>query len=49
MPESERLETLALLERNRAEVEVALSAMPIIIETHTLVREGGEAGAEGLI
>ncbi|KAI8470060.1 MAG: calmodulin-binding-domain-containing protein [Monoraphidium minutum] len=33
MPEGERLETLALLERNRSEVEGALSALPIIVET----------------
>lgn len=38
MPESERQETLALLERNRGEVEAALAAMPIIVETHTLRR-----------
>ncbi|KIY96606.1 hypothetical protein MNEG_11355 [Monoraphidium neglectum] len=33
MPEEERAETLALLERNKAEVEGALSALPIVVET----------------
>lgn len=39
MPESERLETLALLQQNRQEVEAKLSALPIIIETHSMVRQ----------
>jgi hypothetical protein len=38
MPESERQETLALLQQNRQEVEAKLSALPIIIETHSMVR-----------
>lgn len=38
MPETERQETLALLQQNRQEVEAKLSALPIIIETHSMVR-----------
>lgn len=38
MPESERLETLALLQQNRQEVEAKLSALPITVETHSMVR-----------
>lgn len=37
MPECERLETLGLLQQNRQEVEAKLSALPIIIETHSMV------------
>jgi hypothetical protein len=37
MPESERLGTLALLQQNRQEVEAKLSALPITIETHSMV------------
>jgi hypothetical protein len=45
MPEEERAETLALLERNKAEVEGALSALPIVVETlGTVGREGGRQG-----
>jgi len=33
LPEEERLETLAILQKNRQEVERALQVMPIIIET----------------
>jgi hypothetical protein len=43
MPEGERQETLALLQRNRADVEAALAAMPIVVETAGAVsrrREG---------
>jgi hypothetical protein len=38
MPEAERLETLALLQQNRQEVEAKLSALPITVETHSMVR-----------
>lgn len=42
LPEEERLETLAILERNRKEVERALQAMPIVIETPSQVRRRDE-------
>lgn len=38
MPESERLETLALLLQNRQEVESKLSALSITNETQRMVR-----------
>jgi hypothetical protein len=38
MPESERLETLALLAQNRSEAEAKLAALPITVETHSMVR-----------
>lgn len=37
MPEAERLETLQLLQQNRQEVEAKLSALPIVVETPSLV------------
>lgn len=39
MPEAERLETLALLQQNWQEVEAKLSALPITVETHSMVRQ----------
>ncbi|GBF95728.1 hypothetical protein Rsub_08710 [Raphidocelis subcapitata] len=42
MPEEERTETLALLERNRGEVEAALAAMPIVVETAGMRRRKDE-------
>jgi hypothetical protein len=41
MPEAERLETLALLGRNRAEVEGALAALSITSDTQAAVRGAG--------
>ena len=43
MPEDERRETLELLQRNRADVEAALAALPIVVETAGTV--SGRAGA----
>lgn len=37
MPEAERLSTLQLLDTNKAEVEARLAALPIIIETPSMV------------
>jgi hypothetical protein len=45
LPEAERQETLALLQQNRQEVEAKLSALPIIIETHSMVRGRGGTAA----
>jgi hypothetical protein len=47
MPEAERLETLALLQQNRQEVEAKLQALPLRIETHSMVsRRLGRVGGE---
>lgn len=40
LPEEERLETLAILEQNRSEVERHLQALPITIETPSQVGVG---------
>mmetsp|Transcript_25560 Transcript_25560/g.64845 ORF Transcript_25560/g.64845 Transcript_25560/m.64845 type:complete len:296 (-) Transcript_25560:370-1257(-) len=42
LPEEERLETLAILERNKRDVEKALQSMPIIIETPSQIRRKDE-------
>lgn len=42
LPEEERLETLAILENNRREVESAIQRLPIIIETPSAVRRKEE-------
>lgn len=44
MPEAERLETLALLERNRADAEAALAALPIVGDGAGAVRGRGFGG-----
>ena len=40
LPEEERLETLAILDQNRREVERQMSVLPIVIETPSQVRDG---------
>lgn len=42
LPEEERLETLAILERNKHDVERALQGLPIIIETPSQIRRKDE-------
>eukprot|EP00877_Chromochloris_zofingiensis_P007501 jgi/Chrzof1/3003/Cz12g07200.t1 len=42
LPEEERLETLAILEQNRSEVERHLQALPITIETPSQIRRKDE-------
>lgn len=38
MPEAERLETLAILETNRAEVEREVQHLPFVIETPSAIK-----------
>lgn len=42
MPEDERLETLELLKKNREEMERAIQALPLRIETLSAVRRKEE-------
>jgi hypothetical protein len=47
MPEAERLETLALLQQNRTEVEAQLAGLPLRIETHSMVSAAAASGLVG--
>ncbi len=38
LPEEERLETLAILEQNRIEIDRQIQGLPIIIETPSMIR-----------
>jgi hypothetical protein len=49
LPEEERQETLAILARNRVEVEKQLAALPIVIETPSMVGVRRSGGGQGVV